>query len=310
MNNPESGIRNLFKLMKRLLIIPAAFLFFSCEDVISIDVKEGKQQLVVDAWLTDEVREQQVTLTLSQPYFDQGTPLPALGAEVYVIRQDSTLFRFNDFDNDGVYTYTPRNRNFLRINEMTGLYIKYRDEEYYAISQLKRVPIIDSLKYQSITLPIKPENSPQSGFLAQFFATDFEGEGDTYLVRSYKNDVLRARSNEYTLSYDGGLSPGSGSDGMLFLQPVRMGINSGLFVDQDKVTVELHSIPLDAYFFLYQVQSETNNGGIFSTPPANIPSNIFNRNPESTEKAVGLFFVSRVSRYTAIIDKNNIRPEE
>ncbi|MDT4853179.1 hypothetical protein FQZ97_874360 [compost metagenome] len=198
----------------------------------------------------------------------------------------------------------------MRLNESVVLYVKYKEEEYYAISGLKRVPTIDSLKYQAITLPIKPEDSPQSGFLAQFFANDFEGEGDTYLIRSYKNDVLRTRSGEYTLSYDGGLSPGSGSDGMLFLQPVRMGINSGLFVDRDKVTVELHSIPLDAYYFLYQVQSETNNGGIFATPPANIPSNVFNLNPESTEKAVGLFFVSRVSRYAAVIDKNNVKPSE
>lgn len=296
--------------MKKVLIVPFAVLFFSCEDVISIDVKEGKQQLVVDAWLTDEIREQQVTLSLSQAYFDQSTPLPALEAEVYVIREDSTLFRFNDNNNDGIYTYTPRNRNFLRLNEKVGLYIKYKEEEYYSISELKRVPVIDSLKYQAITLPVKPEGSPQSGFLAQFFANDFEGEGDTYLIRSYKNDVLRARSNEYGLSYDGGLSPTNKSDGMLFLQPVRMAINSGLFVDQDKVTVELHSIPLDAYYFLYQVQSETNNGGIFATPPANIPSNIFNRNPESKEKAVGLFFVSRVSRYSAVIDKNNVRPDD
>lgn len=305
---PHSLLGTLY--MKKLLILPAAFFFFSCEDVIDIKVKEGKQQLVVDAWLTDEVREQQVTLTLSQAYFDQGTPLPALGAEVYVVREDSTLFRFNDNQGRGVYTYTPRNRNFLRLNEKVGLYIKYAGEEYYAISELKRVPTIDSLKYQAITLPIKPEGSPQSGFLAQFFANDFEGEGDTYLIRSYKNGQLRTRSDQYTLSYDGGLSPGSKADGMLFLQPVRMGINSTLFSDQDQVTVELHAIPLDAYYFLYQVQSETNNGGIFATPPANIPTNIFNRNPESEEKAVGLFFVSKVSRYTAIIDQNNVKSED
>src|SRR5690606_26411953 len=128
---------------------------------------------------------------------------------------------------------------------------------------LKRVPSIDSLKYQSITLPIKPENSPQTGFLAQFFATDFPGEGDTYLIRSLKNDTLRSKSNEYTLSYDGGLSSVNKTDGMVFLQPVRMGINSGLFVHQDKVTVELYALPLDAYFFLSQPKAEPNNGGIF-----------------------------------------------
>lgn len=285
-------------------------LSLGCEDVIDLDVKEGKEQLVVDAWLTDENETQTVTLSLSQPYFDQGKPKPALGAEVYVIREDSTRFQFLDPDQDGVYHFTPRNSNYLRLNQRVGLYIKYQDEEYYALSELKRVPAIDSLKYQSITLPVKPEDSPQSGFLAQFFATDYPGEGDTYLVRSLKNDVLRTKSNEYTLSYDGGLSPGNKSDGMVFLQPIRMGINSGLFVHQDKVTVELYSLPLDAYYFLGQLKSETNNGGIFATPLANVPGNIFNRNPDSKEKALGCFFVSKVSRYSAYIDKSQVSRSE
>src|SRR5690606_18341674 len=177
--------------MKNSLLLPLALLLFSCEDVINIDVKEGKQQLVVDAWLTDESGEQKVTLTLSQPDFDQTGPSPAPCAEVYVVREDSTRFRFVDHDNDGIYTFSPRNRNFLRLNENVALYIQYGGEEYYSISRLRRVPPIDSLKYQAITLPITPGDSPRSGFLAQFFATDFEGEGDTYLVRSYKNDVLR-----------------------------------------------------------------------------------------------------------------------
>jgi hypothetical protein len=292
--------------MQRITYLFLSLLCMSCEDVIDIKVKDGKEQLVVDAWITDETEVQSVTLTLSQPYFEQGAPKPALNAEVFLIREDSTRFQFLDADQDGVYTYSPRNRNYLRINQRVGLYIKYNGEEYYALSELKRVPSIDSLKYQSITLPIKPENSPQTGFLAQFFATDFPGEGDTYLIRSLKNDTLRSKSNEFTLSYDGGLSPGNKTDGMVFLQPVRMGINSGLFVHQDKVTVELYSLPLDAYFFLSQLKAETNNGGIFATPLSNVPGNIFNLNASSKEKALGCFFVSKVSRYSAYIDQNQV----
>lgn len=291
--------------MQRLLwIIVLAVALFGCEDVIDIDVKEGKRQLVVDAWITDEIKEQSVTLSFSQAYFNQDSPEPALGAEVYVIRHDSTMFKFEDLNGDGKYTFTPRNRRFLELNRQVALYIKYQGEEYYALSELKRVPTIDSLKYQSLTLPVKPADGPQSGFVAQFYATDFEGEGDTYLVRSYKNDVLRGKSNEFVLCYDAGFSPSSNADGMLFIQPLRMSINSGLYSDGDKVTVELYSIPLDAYYFLYQLQQETNNGGIFATPPNNVPTNIFNRNPESTEKAVGAFFVSKVNRFSAYIDKN------
>lgn len=290
---------------KILVLIGLSIALFGCEDVIDLEVKDGKEQLVVDAWLTDEPKEQTIRLSLSQPYFNQGEPLPALGAEVYVIKHDSTLHRFEDTDNNGSYVYRPRNnRLFLETNRPVALYVKYKGEEYYAVSSLKRVPTIDSLKYQSITLPIAPDDSPKSGFLAQFFAHDFEGEGDTYLIRSYKNDVLRSRSDEYSLVYDAGFSPSSKTDGVLFIQPLRLAINSGLFSDKDKVTVELFSIPLDAYYFLYQVQTETNNGGIFATPSSNIPSNIINRNPESKEKALGMFFVSKVNRFSAVIDAN------
>lgn len=292
--------------MKRIAYLFLGLLSMGCEDVIDLDVKAGKEQLVVDAWITDEQQEQRVTLSLSQPYFDQGRPKPALNAEVYLIREDSTRFLFGDADQDGVYTFSPRNRNYLRLNQRVGLYIKYQGQEYYALSELKRVPAIDSLKYQSITLPIKPEDSPQTGFLAQFFATDFPGEGDTYLIRSLKNDSLRSKSNEYTLSYDGGLSPGNKTDGMVFLQPIRMGINSGLFAHQDKVTVELFSLPLDGYFFLSQLKAETNNGGIFATPLSNVPGNIYNLNADSKEKALGCFIVSKVSRYSAYIDQNQV----
>jgi hypothetical protein len=289
---------------KILLIVLAGTLFSGCEDVIDIDVKEGKRQLVVDAWLTDEVKEQTVKLSFTQAYFNQGSQEPALGAEVFIIKHDSTMIEFLDERGDGNYSYTPRNRRFLELDKPVALYIKYQGEEYYAVSELKRVPTIDSLKYQSITLPIKPTDGPQSGFVAQFYATDFEGEGDTYLVRSYKNDILRGKSNEFVLCYDAGFSPNSNVDGQLFIQPLRIAINSGLYVDGDKVTVELYSIPLEAYYFLGQIQQETNNGGIFATPPHNVPTNIFNRNSESLEKAVGAFFVSKVSRFAAYIDKN------
>lgn len=294
--------------MKKLLYILPFFGLFACEDVIDLKVREGKTQLVVDAWLTDEFITQNVKLTLSQPYFDQSTPAPALGAEVAVITEDSTVYRFLDRDNTGNYSYTPRFGRFLRLNQRVALYIKYGGEEYYSVSTLKRVPTIDSLKYESFSFPITPPEGPKDGFWAQFYAHDFEGPEDTYLVRSIRNDTVRTDPNAFTLAYDAGLSPNTNSDGMLFLQPIRMSINNGLFSDRDKVTVELFSIPMDAFLILSQMKMEINNGGIFSTPPSNVPSNIFNRNPNSKEKAVGLFFVSKVNRFTAIIDKSLAAP--
>ena len=296
--------------MKKYFWIIITLGLWSCEDVIDLEVKDGKQQLVVDAWITNELKPQTVKLSLSQPYFNQSSAEPALGAEVYMVTQDSTLYKFEDKDNTGNYVFDPGKKPFLEINKQVGLLIKYKNEEYYSISQLNRVPSIDSLKYENFTWPVEPTEGPKKGFFAQFYATDYAGSGDTYLVRSYKNDTLRARSNQYYLVYDGGGSLGSNTDGLLFIQPVRISINSGLFADGDKVTIELFSIPIDAYLFLYQVQAETNNGGIFATPSSNVPGNIFNRNTNSTEKALGVFMVTKVSRYSAIINKNDAIPEK
>ncbi|HLO45570.1 MAG TPA: DUF4249 domain-containing protein [Leadbetterella sp.] len=298
--------------MKKIfLIIPICIGLFSCEEVIDLDVRDGVNQLVVDAWLTNEDKEQKITLSISQPYFEETAPKPALGAEVVVYNQDSTAHVFTDIDKDGVYTYKPQPGKFLKENEQVALYIKYENEEYYSLSKLKRVPKIDSVAYEVFSFPITPPGGgPKDGFLAQFYANDPVGEGDTYLVRSYKNDTLRFKPADITLAYDAGFSAGSKSDGLMFILPIRQALNQTLFLDKDKLKVELFSIPTEAYFYLLQLRQESSNGGIFATPLSNIPTNIFNLDSKSSKKALGAFFVSKVSTFETVIDKNKAKPKQ
>jgi Domain of unknown function (DUF4249) len=298
--------------MKKILsILTVSAALFSCEEVIDLDVKDGVNQLVVDAWLTDEDKEQSVKLTISQPYFEDSAPRPALGAEVIVYNEDSTAHVFTDTNNDGVYTYKPKAGKFLKENEQVALAVKYENEQYYSLSQLKRVPKIDSIGYEVFNFPITPPNGgPKDGFLAQFYANDPVGEGDTYLVRSHKNDTLRFKPTDISLAYDAGFSPGSKSDGLMFILPIRQSLNQTLFSDKDKLKVELFSIPTEAYYYLLQLRQESSNGGIFATPLSNIPTNIFNLNSKSTKKALGAFIVSKVSTFETVIDKNKAKPKQ
>lgn len=297
--------------MKKILYSALSILLFSCEEVVDIDVKDGVEQLVVDAWIVNEAATQTVTLTLSQPYFDQTTQKPAIGAEVYLVREDSTVFKFIDENQTGKYTFTPESgKPFLTLGEQAALYVKYGGEEFYSVSTLNRVPTIDSLRYEKFTWPIEPEDGPKKGILAEFYANDFAGVGDTYLVRSWKNDTLRAKADEMMLAYDAAFSAGGSVDGILFVQPIRSSITTELFLDGDKLKVELFSIPNDAFYIISQIQTETNNGGIFATPSANIPSNIINVNTNSTTKALGLFMLTNVSRYTTIIDEDLAAEED
>ncbi len=294
---------------KNILVILFLPFLWSCEDVITLDLKDGVEQLVVDGWLTDKPEDQKIKLTLSQPYFDNSDPNPALNAQVILFEEDSTAHPFIDFNNSGEYILPHTDISFLRQGKRYALYIKYQGEEYYAISQLMRVPGIDSIGFENFKFPFAPtDDSPQEGMFAQFYAKDPVGEGDTYWIRTTKNNKLLNKPSQISLAYDAGFSPGSKSDGLLFILPVRQSINDGLYVQNDLVHVELWSITPDAYYYLLQVRQESSNGGIFSTPPANIPTNIVNLNSASTKKAIGFFGLSATSSFSALADTLKAQP--
>jgi hypothetical protein len=302
-------MKSLYKLV---LVFFIAISFMACEDVIDLEVKDGVEQLVVDGWFTNKNEDQVVKLTLSQPYFDNSPPKPALGATVILFEADSTAHPLLDLAGNGEYILRKEDAGFLRENGQYALYIRYEGEEYAALSALRRVPAIDSVSYEYFDFPFAGADSTEtSGYFAQFYANDPEGEGDTYWIRTTKNNELLNRPSQISIAYDAGFSPGSRSDGLLFIQPVRQSINDGFYQHGDSLKVEVWSITPDAFFFLLQVRNESANGGIFATPPSNIPTNIQNLNPGSTKKALGFFGISQVSSFSTVIDSTKaVRSED
>lgn len=285
---------------------------YGCEDVIDLEVQDGVPQLVVDAWITNEAKVQEVRLSISQAYFDNSAPKPALNAEVVLFNQDSTAYTFLDPNKDGVYTFDASKNSPIKIGNQYALYIKYDGEEYYSISKVNRVPKIDSLTFEAFSLPIAPtDGSAKDGFIGEFYARDFEGENDTYWIKSYKNGKFRNAPSQITTAYDAGFSPRAKTDGLLFILPIRQSINdNSVSQDKDTLKVELLSITNEAFYYLQLVNQESTNGGIFATPPANIPTNIINLNANSLKKPLGFFGMSAVSSFQAIVDKNKARPKK
>ncbi|AWV99706.1 DUF4249 domain-containing protein [Arcticibacterium luteifluviistationis] len=301
--------------MKKIIIPTFALLslalsFSSCEDVIDIDVQDAVEQLVIDGWLTNKAEDQYIKLSLTQPYFDNSDVRFVSGAEVVVFEADSTAHPFTDMG-DGRYLLKKEDAGFLEENGQYALYVKYQNDEFAALSKLNRVPAIDSLSYEFFEFPFAADDSTESeGYFAQFYATDPEGEGDTYWIRTTKNGKLINDPSQISLAYDAGFSPGSRSDGLLFILPVRQSINDGLYQHNDSIHIEIWSITPDAYLYLSQVAQESSNGGIFATPPANIPTNIFNRNENSPNKALGFFGISAVSEFSTVLDSTLARPTD
>jgi hypothetical protein len=282
--------------MRRLIIyISLVFLFSSCEDVIDVDLDQGKSQLVVDALLTNDSSLQIIRLTKSADYFLNAPTPAASGAIVSVLGPNGKTFTFANTGN-GSYTYDPNTNGRLdSVGFMYQLNLVYENRTYISTSLLNPVPPIDSITYSFE----ENELGQEDGYYAQFWATDFFGRKDFYYIRAFKNGITINPDNPSSLilSEDAAFG-GNGADGFPFILPIRASITNGddPFALGDISSVELLSMNRDAYEFLEQVTIQANNGGLFSTPPANIKSNIKAADGSSQDEVLGVFSLSSISK--------------
>ncbi|MFY8161322.1 MAG: DUF4249 domain-containing protein [Candidatus Kapaibacteriota bacterium] len=270
------------------IILFSVFILTSCEDVIDVDLDNGKSQLVIDGFVNDLPENQVIRLTISTPYFNNSKANPALGASVKLIENGNKEYIFIDLESNGNYTYiyNPAD-SFCVIGKSYKLEIIYSGQEYNSFSKVNQVPNIDSIR------SIKDKN-PFTGdpeYKGEFFSVDFKGSRDFYWVRSWYNDTLNSMDNSDIIS-DGAFS-GTGADGLTFIVPMRETINrqGDPYFPGDTIRMQLFSINEETYNFLNDVVTQLNNGGLFATPLTNVRTNIVNKNTAG-EKALGWFVTS------------------
>ena len=287
------------KLYKILSLALICFLFNACEDVITVDLEDGDEQLVVDAWINNQMKPQIVRLVRTSPYFDS-SPSPAVtGATVKITDNNGTEFSFVD-NNNGDYIWTPAgSTSFGQIDNTYTLSIVTEGKEYSAVSTMNRIMQIDS-----ITSEYREEElgNPE-GIYASLFATDIIGAGDAYWIKTYKNGQYLNEPSEMNLAYDGGFTAGAMIDGVVFIIPIREGINPFGEEDEagndlppyevgDSIYVEVHSLTEDAFFFLNASRTQMTLGDatLFAEPPSNVSSNIIPLNAtDARDEPVGFF---------------------
>lgn len=299
-------IKSLHKQLIALLL--TASFFYSCEETINPDLEDADPKLVVDAWLTNKVEDQVVRLSWTQPYLENTLPSGVSGATVVVTYDGGEITFSEDASEAGTYRWTPTDVTSAEVFGTIGrnykLTVRVGAETFEATSRINRTVAIDSITFEfEENDPLYPDNS----YTAEFWATDPVGKGDTYWIRSYKNGVALLKPSEINVAYDAGFTAGGNFDGVTFLPPLRS-VNPdeedendeplSPYEPGDSVYVEIHSITLEAYNFLNQVIIQTDRPGgfaeLFSTPLANVSTNITNLDPNGT-KAVGFFNVSAVS---------------
>ena len=80
--------------MNRYYYILFVFLF-SCEDIINPDLPTNEPILVVDAWINNLEESQVIKLSKTQNYLDSNSPVPVVGATVFVYDENLTHFNLS-----------------------------------------------------------------------------------------------------------------------------------------------------------------------------------------------------------------------
>jgi len=305
--------------MKRYYYILFVFLF-SCEDIINPDLPTNEPILVVDAWINNLEEIQVIKLSKTQNYLDSNSPVPVVGATVFVYDENLTHFNFTEV-NDGEYIWTP-DSVFKNIGvEGTKFYlsVSYEGKNIFSESQLNRTSVIDSVNFVRGQVP-------EDSYYAEFWSREEEGVGDAYWIKSYINGELQTGLQDIITCIDAGASSeGAVIDGIPFIPPIRRAVTKfendddgnlmSPFKKGDSLYVEIHSVTFEAFDFLNKTAIQINRPGgfseLFAVSLSNVPNNLIVTNISDGSivpnyPVVGFFNVSSVHGMGNTLDDDEI----
>ena len=305
--------------MKRYYYILFVFLF-SCEDIINPDLPTNEPILVVDAWINNLEESQVIKLSKTQNYLDSNSPVPVVGATVFIYDENLTHFNFTEV-NDGEYIWTP-DSVFKNIGvEGTKFYlsVSYEGKNIFSESQLNRTSVIDSVNFVRGQVP-------EDSYYAEFWSREEEGVGDAYWIKSYINGQLQTGLQDIITCIDAGpSSEGAVIDGIPFIPPIRRAVTKfendddgnlmSPFKKGDSLYVEIHSVTFEAFDFLNKTAIQINRPGgfseLFAVSLSNVPNNLIVTNIsdgsiDPNYPVVGFFNVSSVHGMGNTLDDDEI----
>ncbi|MEM6725607.1 MAG: DUF4249 family protein, partial [Bacteroidota bacterium] len=174
--------------MNRILIfwslLLSSTLFFSCETDVTEDVvlNGAEPRLIVEGGiernLVSPLAEQQIRLTTTIGFLDEGTPNPVPDA-IVIINDGTTDFQFTHEAN-GIYA------NQLlepRVNTTYTLRIEWNNELYEATDRLNEVATIERIysEFEEATLVT------DEGYFVKYDSRDPAGVDNFYYYKVFRN---------------------------------------------------------------------------------------------------------------------------
>ncbi|MDC1068944.1 DUF4249 family protein, partial [Candidatus Kapabacteria bacterium] len=240
--------------MNKVYALIVAILVFSCEDKVTVDFGEAAELIAVDGILTNLNESQTITLQRTGSYFIQNSTQYIEDANVWVESDAGSIYNF-PHTADGNYILPATEVDFQMGINYT-LYVELGSDTYTSVSNLERVPPIDSIVWRmESVVPFGVD--VDSIIYAQFYARDIDGIGDFFWARAYRNDSL-INQQSFNLAWDASPGPGIIFDGdtLAFATPIRQvmtpnGTEFGEIIEQgDKLQIKLLAINEDFAYFI------------------------------------------------------------
>jgi hypothetical protein len=262
-------------------------ILMSCTEVVEVDVPTEAPRLVVEATISWELgtpgNEQTIKLSNSTPYFNSIEIVPAKGASVKITDDfNGEIFTFSD-QNNGEYFCN----NFVPIiNQSYTLEVIYNGEIYLANETLTSVVPIDEV-YQSTD-----QGFDKNALEVNILFTDPANVENFYLTKFQEEGALLPAlfdiSDEFT----------NGNQMKVFYEKFEtQNSDQQEFEPGDIVNISLFGISKQFYNYIGLLLEQSQEGGPFSTIPAQIKGNCLNISNDENY-AFGYFRLTQVSKKT------------
>lgn len=265
----------------------------SCTEVIDLELNNGDNlKLVVDAWLDNSGRTQEINLSLSTDFYDNETPDEATGA-IVTVSSDRKTYTFTEAE---AGQYLMDEEFDAQVGENFTLNIDYKGDTYTASHMMNRIAELENVNYvlyESIdeedehNATINPDSLDEWDIYVTF--QEPEGRGDFY----YFGNFLKENGPQTNL-YLGEYFEDEILDGAYIDNEYA---TYGFFKPGDTIVTQMFSISEEVNDYLFAVDNQTDfRGFIFDAPPANVPTNISN-------EGKGFFIVSAVSEFEKVLEE-------
>ena len=264
--------------MRSTIYIPILFLgiFISCEEPITIDTDQAPSQIIVEALLTNEMKQHHVKLTETADFYAVGETPRISDAMVTVTDNHGNIFDYHE-EEPGVYLSTEAFSGV--VGDVYSLSIIIGDETFTATEELLPITTIDSLTFEVFEddddddIELRPGTTAYEVFL---YTIEPQDEDNYYLFKFYRNGIwLNEDGEDITVTDDVAVG-----------EEIECIEIPYIYFPGDTARVEMYSLTRQEFIFWSDVASLIfSDGGVFAPLPANPRSNI-------SGGALGVFQVS------------------